>query len=213
VSIYLLSESVYEGAENLPIIKSHYKQNNLDLSAFDALIFSSKNAVMAIEEINSAWKNIPSYAIGVPTASLIESLGGHVAYISKSSYGDKFAKELIPLLRNKRVLFLRAKKISSDIENILTCSQIDLTSHVVYETTCSSDIPLHAIEKNSIIIFTSPSAVECFLKKYAWDNSFRAVCIGERTSGALPSHILPIVSETQTIEACISLAKTLIKQD
>ncbi|WP_024953939.1 uroporphyrinogen-III synthase [Sulfurospirillum arcachonense] len=212
MNIYLLSDTYHEGVINLPQIKITCKAINLDLTSYDALIFSSKNAVKALCETNSDWKKIPSYAIGNPTANYIKENGGFVEYISKSAYGNDFAKEIIKNLKGKKVLFLRAKKVLSDLENILKKAQIDIASQIVYETTCNDENKFLTLEKKSIFIFTSPSTVECFFKHYKWDKSYKAVCIGKVTAKALPLTITPYISETQTIQSCITLSKTLIKQ-
>ena len=62
MNIYLLSDTFYEGVVNLPQIKVTCKEIELDLSSYDALIFSSKNGVRAIDYINKNWKKIPSYS-------------------------------------------------------------------------------------------------------------------------------------------------------
>ena len=212
MSIYLLSDSYHEGVTNLPQIKILYKEMNLDVSSYDVLIFSSKKGVKAISKIAQDWIKIPSYAIGTPTADFIKASGGKVAYIAQSSYGNNFAKEIIPKLQNKKVLFIRAKKVASDLESILRTSGVDLTSEIAYETTCR-DKTDEKIEENSVFIFTSPSTIKCFFKNHEWHKSYKAVCIGNVTAKALPKNISLHVSKTQTIDACIELAKTLIKQN
>jgi uroporphyrinogen-III synthase len=213
MSIYLLSESRYEEVINLALIKSTCKEIALDLKSYEALIFSSKNAVKAIDKINKNWRKIPSFCIGEATAHEVKSLGGIVRYVAQSSYGDDFALELIEKLQNKKTIFLRAKIVLSSLEKILVDAGIDLDSKVIYETTCKDDNLVKELEKNSIIIFTSPSTLKCFFKHFSWDNSYKAVCIGKVTAQALPSNISPYISETQSIASCIDLAKTLIKQN
>ncbi len=212
MSIYLLSDTFHEGVVNLPQIKVTCRDIELDLLSYNALIFSSKNGVKAIDKINKKWRKIPAYAIGKPTAKAIENLDGNLVYTSNFSYGDDFAQEILPKLKGKKVLFLRAKKVLSDLENILKKSNIDLISKVVYETTCREKTTKKLL-KHSVIIFTSPSTANCFFNNYKWDKSYKAVCIGKVTAKALPNEISLHVSKTQTIEACITLAKTLIKQN
>ena len=213
LSIYLLSDTYHEGVVNLPQIKIIYKDIELDLSTYDALIFSSKNGVKAIENINNDWQKIPSYAIGNPTAKQIEKLNGNLFYTSKSSYGDNFAQEILPKLKGKKTLFLRAKKVLSNLESILKNSGIDIESKVIYETTCNEKIPLHVKSEKSAFIFTSPSTVECFFSHYKWQENYVAICIGRVTAKVFPSKIPTHISKIQTIPACIDLAKTLIKQN
>jgi uroporphyrinogen-III synthase len=198
---------------NLPQIKIINKDINLDLSSYEALIFSSKNAVKAIDNINKDWKKIPSYAIGNPTANEILKFDGIVEFIATSSYGDEFAQELILKLKDKKVLFLRAKKILSDLENILKSNRVNLKSEIVYETACRDKKPIDIQNKNSVFIFTSPSTIECFFNQYKWEKSYIAICIGNVTAKALPYTIFPHISKIQTIASCIELAKTLIKQN
>ena len=213
LSIYLLSDTFHEGVVNLPQIKVTCKDIELDLTPYDALIFSSKNGVNAIENINKKWRKIPAYAIGNPTAKTVTKLDGNLVYAAKSSYGDDFAKEIYPKLKGKKVLFLRAKKVLSNLENILKDSGVDLKSEVVYETTCTDKKSLHVEDKNSVFIFSSPSTVECFFSQYKWKEDYIAVCIGNVTARAFPYTISLHMSKIQTIPACIKLAKTLIKQN
>jgi len=150
-------------------------------------------------------------AIGEPTAKTITKLNGTLVFTSNSSYGDDFAKEIYPELKGKKVLFLRAKKVLSNLENILKNNGINLKSEVVYETTCKENKPLHVENKNSIFIFTSPSTVECFFSNYEWHDTYQAVCIGTVTAKALPKNISLHVSKVQSIQSCIKIAKTLSK--
>jgi len=76
------------------------------------LIFSSKNAVLSVNSFDERWKEIPCFCIGAGTAKVVEELGGKVAYVSKNSYGNKFAVEIANLLLDKKVLFLSSKTCS-----------------------------------------------------------------------------------------------------
>ncbi|MBL0686935.1 MAG: uroporphyrinogen-III synthase [Sulfurospirillum sp.] len=213
MNIYLLSDIFHEGVVNLPQIKVTCKDMNINLTSYEALIFTSKNGVKAIDNINKKWQKIPSYSIGEQTSKEIKRLGGKVVYTAIDSYGDNFACEIKEKLKNKRVLFLRAKKIISNLENILKNSGIDIKSEVVYETTCSKKIALNTKNKKSFFIFTSPSTVECFFKHYKWNKNYTAICIGNVTAKALPLNVSLHVSKIQTIKACIEFSKTLIKQN
>jgi len=209
LSIYLLSESSFEGVVNLPLIKSTCNDIDVDLSAYDALIFTSKNGVRAIDKINQNWKEISSYAIGKPTADEVDRLDGSLEFIAKSSYGDDFANELKVVLKGKKVLFLRAKIVLSNLEGILRDEGIDINSIAVYDTTCNDELKPKNLKKKSIIIFTSPSTIECFFKYFQWDDTNIAVCIGSKTLSLLPKYITSHMSKEQTIISCIELAKSL----
>ncbi len=206
--IYILSEKSYLGAKNLPVIKINYYDRDIDLSKFDALIFTSKNGVEAIDRVGDEWKEKEIYSIGSGTSKTITKKGVTPFYTAKSSYGDDFAKEIKDKIKDKKVLFLRAKVVTSKLNEILRSNGIELSEEIVYETICNSD-ELSAPEDGSVIIFSSPSTIECFFKRFNWLKSYKAVVIGSKTAGFMPKNIKYILSKKQTIPACIELAKNL----
>ncbi len=154
--------------------------------------------------MNKAWKNLPSYSIGSGTSKAIKELGGRVVYEAKNSYGDEFAKEIKKRLRGKRVLFLRAKEVTSKLNKILKENGVLLDEEIVYETLCNDCKNLTKPKSGSCIIFSSPSTVKCFFKCFEWDSSYRAVVIGEVTLKALPKDIPYILSDKPNIPSCIT---------
>ena len=210
--IYILSEKVYDGAENLPSIMIEFKDNFVSLEGYDALVFSSKNGVKAIEKINPKWKKIPAYSIGQGTSQAIVELGGEVVYSARSSYGDDFAREIRERLSGKRVLFLRAKVVTSSLNTILKEAGVLLEEAVVYETKCTPCHELKRPEKGAIMIFSSPSTIECFFHCFSWDESYQAVVIGDKTASFMPKNITYQQAQKQTIPSCIELAQKLSKK-
>ncbi len=206
--IYLLNNLKYEGIENLEVFGIEYIKSQIDLSQYDALIFTSKNAIYSLDSFNKSWKNFASYAIAPKTASVIKEYGGNVNFTGISSHGNEFANELIPLLKNKKVLYIRALKTVSNITGILKSNDIDISELIAYKTSCLKSSKV--LEKNSIFIFTAPSSVECFFKNYTWDNSYKAIVIGKTTAKYLPSNIKYHLSEKTSIDECIKLAKQLL---
>lgn len=207
-SIYILSEKKFEGAKNLPVIKIKFLDKKIDLSNYDALIFTSKNGVEALDRVGSDWMDKEIYSIGSGTTKAIKEKGVQVAYTAKSSYGDDFAKEIGGLLKDKKVLFPRAKTVTSKLNEILKDLGVDLDEVIVYETICNES-NLNKPEKDSAIIFSSPSTIECFFKIFSWDISYKAVVIGEKTASFMPKDIKYVLSAKQTIPACIEIAKSL----
>ncbi len=207
-SIVLLSDIKYENVVNLPLLKIEYLPSIVDLLQYDALIFTSKNAIYSIDSFNKDWKNIPSYCIAPKTATAVEAYNGQTAFIGESSHGNSFAKELIPLLKDKRCLYVCAQKTVSSLVEILQDNGIDINSLVTYKTACNEK-QFEQPKSNSIIIFSSPSTVECFFKRFKWNESYKAVVIGKTTAKYLPDNIDFIASEKQSIDACIELARTL----
>ncbi len=207
-NIVLLSDLKYDKVINLPLLKIEYIPSSIDLTQYDALIFTSKNAIYSIDSFNQEWKNIPSYCIAPKTATAVEAYAGKIAFIGKSSHGNSFAKELIPILTSKRCLYICAQKTVSSLVEILQDNSVDIESLVTYKTACSEKY-FEKPKPNSIIIFSSPSTVECFFKRFNWDDTYKAVVIGKTTAKYLPENIDFVTSKNQSIDACIELAKTL----
>ena len=208
--IYLTSPSKVEGVIHLPMIDFSLRKTHIDLSVCDILMFTSKQAVMSAEALNKEWKNIPCLAIGSATANTIESLGGSVIHQPSSFYGEKLSEDIIKLFKDKNILYLRPKVVSFDSKTFLAKAGIDLKEEIIYETFCIEYEVKDKPEKNSIIIFTSPSTIHCFLKNFIWDESYRAVSIGESTNMYLPQNSNYKVADVATIDSCIVKAKQLL---
>lgn len=201
--IYLFSHTPKKGVKHIKIIDIDFLRPE-KFDDFDTIIFTSKNGVKALDLLCIEWKKIPCYVIGSPTAQEVIKYGGRVEYVGKNSHADEFAKEIKPLLMDKKILFPRAKKVVTNIKKIL--SPINLQEVIVYGTKCSEK----EFEKppfKSTLIFTSPSCVECFLKKFDMDESYKIICIGKKTALALPENIPYKMPPIQTIDSCIKLAK------
>ncbi len=202
--IYILSEKKFQNSQNLPCIVIKHIKKDIDLLSYDALVFTSKNGVEAIDNLNKAWKNLPAYSIGSGTSKVIKELGGNVVYEAKNSYGNEFAKEIKKRLSGKKVLFLRAKEVTSKLNKILKENGVLLDEEIVYETICNDCKNLTKPESSSCIIFSSPSTIKCFFKCFEWDSSYKAVVIGEVTLKALPKDIPYILSDKPNIPSCIT---------
>ncbi|MEA3352557.1 MAG: uroporphyrinogen-III synthase [Campylobacterota bacterium] len=208
-NIYLLSDKNIDGVNTLPIIEINYIPRDIDLDCYDALIFTSKNAVKGLNNITKYWKKIPSYAIAPQTAKFIKDLGGYLAYEGKKHHGNEFALELIEQLKGKKVLYIRGSKIVSDLVEILNSNNIKCDQSIVYSTSCKKYNNLN-LPKESIIIFSSPSTIKCFFDNNLWDDSFKAVCIGNTTAKYIPKDIKYFISKETSLESCIKKANELL---
>ena len=204
--IYILSEKKVEGAVNLPVFEINFIRQDIDFSSYDALIFTSKNALYSIDSFSRDWKNIPSYAIAPQTAKIIKELGGRLEFTGVTNHGDKFALELLELLKNKKVLYLRGAKVVSKLAETLNSNQIKCDEAIVYESSCKILSKESAPPKNSKIIFSSPSTIKCFLNNFEWDSSYKAIAIGKTTAKYFPPYIIPAISDTTSLEACVQKA-------
>lgn len=210
-NIYLLSNENPKNKDiiHLPIFDIKYINTEINLNIYDALIFTSKNAIYSFEHNSIKYKSIPSYAIAAKTAKILKSFNANVKYIGKSSNGNDFANEIKDVLKNKKVLYVRAKKVLSSINEILNKNNVFCDEHIAYETICRAYDKTYSIKDNSIIIFTSPSSIKCFLNSFTLKKSYKIICIGRTTASYLPKYIKYNLSKNTSIEECISLAKIL----
>lgn len=205
-NIFILSDKKIKYAQNFPVITTEPIIKEIDLSDYDALIFTSKSALKTLNEITQTWKNIPSYVIAPQTAKKLKWYGGKLEYVGKQKHGDEFAHELIPLLQGKKVLYIGGKKIVSNLVDILNENGVECHQKAIYETFCKKYEQKMKFPKNSIIIFSSPSTIECFFKNADWDESFKAISIGRTTAKYFPEHIKPIISDNTSLDACVQKA-------
>ena len=205
-NIYILSDKKIQGAKNLPVFEINFIRQNIDFKNFDALIFTSKNAIYSIDSFDDKWKDIPSFAIAPQTAKIIKQLNGNLQFVGKKNHGNEFALELIELLKNKTVLYLRGSKIVSKLVDILNDNNIKCEEVIIYETICKKLPKNTVLPKNSTIIFSSPSTIKCFLDNLSWDQSYKAISIGKTTASYFPSYIAPTISDTTSLQSCVKKA-------
>ena len=208
-NIFLLNDKKVKWAKNIPLFKIVYKKRTLNLKNYDALIFTSKNAINAIESMNKDWKKIPSYVISEQTAKLVKNLDGNLEYFSKTRHGDEFAYEICDKLKAKKVLYIRGKEIISDLIDILENNDVICDDEIVYENQFNKEVKKKRIPKNSKIIFTSPSTIKYFFKVFSWNDSYTAISIGKTTAKYFPKNIKPIISENTSFKACVDKALSL----
>jgi uroporphyrinogen-III synthase len=188
------------------MIEFSLKADKIDFSTCDTLMFTSKQAVVSADKIDSNWKNYPCVAIGPATKKQIENLGGEVIYYPKSFYGETLSRDISQFFRDKKLLYLRPEEISFDSKVFLQKEGITLQEQIIYKTSCIKYTPKEKPLKNSIIIFTSPSTIHCFLKNFNWDESYTAVVIGEATKVHLPLNANYVVADEPLISSCIEKA-------
>jgi len=205
--IYLLSPTPRSGIEHLPMITFRVTADQIDFASCDTLMFSSKQAVRSAEQIDPSWKNLPCIAIGGATKKEIESWGGEVIYYPKHFYADVLAEDIARHFATRTILYLRPQKISFDSKGFLATRGIVLHEQIIYETHCLKYTAKEAPPQGAIIIFTSPSSIHCFLKNFAWDESYMAVVIGRATQVHLPKSADFVVAEEPLIDACIKKAQ------
>lgn len=206
MNIFILSDKKVKWAQNLPVIEIQPIKQNVDFSDYDALVFTSKNAIYSIDAIDKTWKRKPSYAIAPQTAKVVKQLGGELKFVGKEKYGDEFGWEIVEKFKHQKVLYIRGSKIVSDIVNILNSNDVICDELIIYETVCKKFDKEIKLPKNSTIIFSSPSTIKCFLKNVSWDESFKAISIGNTTAKYFPQNITPIIADTTSLASCVKKA-------
>jgi uroporphyrinogen-III synthase len=144
---------------------------------YDWLVLTSANAVEAIAQ-RSATLNIPleTYAcvyiaaIGGATADAITQLGLAVELIPPRAVAESLAESLVPLVKGKRVLIVRAKIARDVLPEALTHAGASVTIVEAYQNVIPLDSIaqlqaelLKAHQPIDAITFTSASSVQNFI--------------------------------------------------
>ncbi len=204
--IYLLSPDAKEGVYSLPMIRFETSAQSIDFSGCDTLMFTSKQAVRIADAISKEWKSFPAVAVGGATKKEIESLGGQVIYFPENFYGKSLAEDIADFFADRHILYLRPREVLFDSKGYLAKSGIVLEERIIYETYCIEYEKQMQPPESSIIIFTSPSTIHCFLKNFDWLPSYRAVVIGESTKVHLPPKSRYYVAKRALIDSCVEKA-------
>jgi uroporphyrinogen-III synthase len=210
-NIYLCSPKKFEGVISLPMITFQMIAQSLDLEEFDTLLFSSKQAVFFTDKLNPKWKEKFIIAVGPATKEKALELGATNIYYPKEFYGEKLAQDIIEKFKNKKILYPRPNVISFDHKSFLEQYNIAIEEKIIYKTTCK-EYQNTKLKPNSIIIFTSPSTIQCFFKNFKWDKSFQAIVIGKTTLKNIPKEVEKVfIAKEPTIKACVEKAKEVAK--
>ena len=153
--------------------------------------------------------NLPVFAIANSCAAAAREFGFSEIYTGQNAHGDDFAREILPLLKGKKVLYLKGKDSASNFLEILQDGGVNIKVVIAYENVLNPCKMELKPPKNSILIFASPINVRNFLTNFGWDESYQTISIGKVTAKEL-KFSTPLVSQSQDINACIALAKTLL---
>ena len=209
--IYLVGSNLeFKGVKTLVLNEIKFNKFSVNLAEFGALILTSKNSVNALKFNRILPASLQIYSIGESTSRAASEFGFSQIYTAKNAHGNDFAAESATLLKGKKTLFLRARETASSVSEILRENGVNLTQIIAYENVFKPLEKEQKPPKNSVIIFTAPSAVRNFTRNFGWDESYKAVAIGLTTAEELEIFTSPAVSAQQNINSCVSLAKTLL---
>lgn len=127
MKIYLLNETPFKGVENLILNEIIFYDFSVDLSLYDALICTSKNALKALQHAKITLNfKLNLYAVGQSTAQYAKNLGFKKIKIPSKAYGKDLFLEFKEELKTQKCLYLRAKNIVSTLNLDLKNVDVDL---------------------------------------------------------------------------------------
>ncbi|WP_455757620.1 uroporphyrinogen-III synthase [Sulfurimonas sp.] len=205
--IYLFSISSHPHAKSINSLDITFFKPTINFSTYDYFIITSKQISESLKEYENTQLK-PALCVSVASADSYEKIGGKVLEIG-AGYGDNLAEKIKKYPKDTKWLYLRAKEVASDFVSTCQRDGYDIDEIIVYESECSKEIWHVEVEDEAVLIFTSPSSVDCFLKNHTISPHAKVVVIGKTTAKALPETIQYIVSNKTTIESCIKIAKKI----
>jgi len=203
--IYLFSSSKHDNVVNMPLVEFNILQETIDVSKYDLLLFTSKNAVISIDKISKEWKSVPSIAIGKESAESISKLGGNVVFVS-DGYSKSLSLDIKKVFANKKILYIRPRVTATNYITDLNKDGVDINEVVLYETICKKYDISQKPPLDSTLIFTSPSTINCFIDNFKSLEGYKIVVIGETTAKTLPVGLKYQTPIVPNINECIKLA-------
>ena len=207
-SIFLFSKTPHPGVTHLPILDTHFFQPEIDFSRYDAIVLTSKQAVAALKKISPSWKSVPVLSVSSKTAEAVRKAGGKLLETG-FGYGDSLADIIINKYASYRWLYLRPRVVASYFKESVVKAGVKVDDAIVYETSCNPECRNMELPDNATLIFTSPSAVACFLEFFELKTSYKVVVIGKTTAKALPQQTKYCMPDEATVDAAVLLAQKL----
>jgi len=171
---------------------------------FDALIFTSKNAVETVfssPEIIKMIKGKVAYCVGKKTASLLIKKGQKVVKIAQNSI--ELALFLSKNHKNQSFSYFCGKLRIPDLEDILSVNGIKIQSIEVYDTQLQNQRVKGHFDG---ILFFSPSGVLGYAQSNGFENT-HSFCLGPSTAKEVAFHTdnYTIAKEPNELQLLLSL--------
>jgi uroporphyrinogen-III synthase len=207
--IYLFSISSHLEAISISSLAITFLKPSIDFSKYDYLIITSKQSSEALKQYEmQSYLTKKALCVSVASAKSYENLGATVLDVG-AGYGDNLVDKIKTYPKSTKWLYLRAKEVASDFVKVCQEDGFNIDEAVVYESDCSLEILHVEVEDDSILIFTSPSSLNCFLKTHTISKNSKIIVIGKTTAKAVPKKREYILSQQTTIDSCIEIALTL----
>ncbi|MCF6340977.1 MAG: uroporphyrinogen-III synthase [Sulfurimonas sp.] len=206
--IYLFATSKSPHATSVKSLEVRFLKPDIDFSQYDYLIVTSKQTVKAFEQYDKKdFIDIPALCVSVKTATAYENFGGKILAIG-DGYGDNLVKNIEEFEKDTKWLYLRAEVIASDFVQRSQKNGYDIDEEILYVSECSQELLELRVDDDSTLIFTSPSAIECFLRNNQIHSNSKVIVIGKTTALNLPDWVQFHVAQKTSIDSCIELALT-----
>jgi len=182
---------------NLPLLKiSKLNYNEIEPSIFEAIIFTSSNAIKFLE-LKNIDKNILCFCVGSSTERTARSKGFQKVFAADGNVRN--LKELIQqnlVVKNKRILYVSGEIVSYPLDKELTLEGYTVNRLINYRVEHNEKLDLtflEALKRDTpdLVYVYSENSAKSFLnliKKYElvdyWMNT-NLMCIGEKTSSVL----------------------------
>lgn len=229
-AIYLIGNTQFEGVLTFPLLQIVFLQPDLtewraalgdalqaeNLQAINgalehfALVLSSQNAVLALQNMGISLQGKRGFVVGKSTRHAFLKAGGIVLGMPENATGDCLAALICAAKPTQPILYCKARESFRDIVGILHSEGLNASEIVVYESVPNPQSfapPPH----DSIIIFGAPSSYKNFVARFGWQPSYQAITIGKSTFEALDIEAQKNarIAPKPSFQACVALAKTL----
>lgn len=209
--VYLVSKTPYEGVIHLPVLTIRFLHPKIDFTRYDGLIFTSKQGIEALSDYPDTWKTLECVCVSDPTARYAKAKGA-VRVHPAQGYGSDIPEVLKRFDPAFRWLYLRPESVASEWAETARSQGHAIDEIIVYETGCNGQYEPPKLEDDAVLIFTSPSAVNCFLERSALSSGHTLIAIGTTTHKAFPKGYDAHVSEETSLASAVELAKQLAER-
>lgn len=206
--IYLISKTPYPGVLHIPILTIRFLTPDIDFSRYEGVVLTSKQGIEALRNYHVEWEKLRCICVSEPTAEYARTAGARNVEVA-SGYGASIPDVLSSHKRLGAWLYLRPEKVATSWVEEARNRGFEIDEAIVYQTLCNPETILDPIDENAILIFTSPSSIECFLQKYPIRPTHRIVVIGTTTQKALPEGIESSLSAETSVASAVNLARQI----
>lgn len=150
-------------------------------------VFTSKNAVLAFDQIVNAEVPWNIYCIGESTQKSVAKLFGEEKVSGTADNASDLADIILQDPEVRKVIFFCGKQRREELPEKLKSAEIDLEEIVVYET---FETPQKMSRKHyDGILFFSPSAVKSFFSLNKLNEEIQVFAIGKTTADTIQKNI------------------------